>query len=89
MTTISLSKLELLSRLQSVGKIISPNNTLPIMDNILLDIQEGKVKISATDTQGRINTSIEGILIDSNVSICVEPKLLIGDTIFKDSIVYK
>jgi len=47
------------------------------MDNILLDIQDGKVNISATDTQGRINTSIEGILSTNNVSICVEPKLLI------------
>lgn len=77
MTTITFSKSELLSRLQSVSKIISPKNTLPIMDNILLDIREGKVKISATDHSGRINTSIEGILIDNDVSICVEPKLLI------------
>ncbi len=77
MTTITFSKSELLSRLQSVSKIISPKNTLPIMDNILLDIREGKVKISAADHSGRINTSIEGILIDNDVSICVEPKLLI------------
>lgn len=77
MITITFSKSELLSRLQSVSKIISPKNTLPIMDNILLDIREGKVKISAADHSGRINTSIEGILIDNDVSICVEPKLLI------------
>ena len=77
MTTISISKSELQSRLQSVSKIISPKNTLPIMDNILLDIQEGKIKISAAYHIGWINTSIEGILIDSNISISIEPKLLI------------
>lgn len=42
-----------------------------------MDIQEGKVKISAADHSGRINTSIEGVLSDNNVSVCVEPKLLI------------
>lgn len=47
------------------------------MDNILLDIQDGTVKISAADYQGRINTSIEGVLTDNNISVCIEPKLLI------------
>lgn len=77
MTTISISKSELLSRLQSVSKIISPKNTLPIMDNILLDIQDGTIRISAADHQGRMNTSIDGILTDNNISVCIEPKLLI------------
>ncbi|SBW05639.1 DNA polymerase III subunit beta [uncultured Dysgonomonas sp.] len=76
-TTITISKTELLSRLQSVSKIISPKNTLPIMDNILLDIQDGTIRISAADHQGRINTSIDGILTDNNISVCIEPKLLI------------
>lgn len=47
------------------------------MDNILLDIQDGTVRISAADYQGRINTSIEGILTDNNISVCIEPRLLI------------
>lgn len=76
-TTISISKSELLNRLVSVSKIISPKNTLPIMDNILLDIQDGTIRISAADHQGRINTSIDGILTDNNISVCIEPKLLI------------
>lgn len=77
MTTIQISKTELLNRLQSVSKIISSKNTLPIMDNILLDIQDGTIWISAADHQGRINTSIDGILTDNNISVCIEPKLLI------------
>ena len=75
--TITLSKSELLSRLISVSKIISSKPTLPIMENVLLDIQDGKVNISAADYQGRINTSIDGILTDGNISICIEPKILI------------
>lgn len=77
MTTIQISKTELLNRLQSVSKIISSKNTLPIIDNILLDIQNGTIRISAADHQGRINTSIDGILTDNNISVCIEPKLLI------------
>lgn len=76
-TTITISKTELLNRLQSVSKIISPKSTLPILENILLNIQDGKVNISAADYQGRMNTSIEGILTDNNLSICIEPKLII------------
>lgn len=76
-TTITISKTELLNRLQSVSKIISPKSTLPILENILLNIQDGKVNISAADYQGRMNTSIEGILTDNNISICIEPKLII------------
>lgn len=77
MATITISKSELLNRLQSANKIIPSKCTLPIMENILLDIQDGRVRISAADYQGRINTSIEGVLTDSNISICLEPKLLI------------
>ncbi|SHF50277.1 DNA polymerase III subunit beta [Dysgonomonas macrotermitis] len=76
-STITISSSELLKRLISVSKIISPKSTLPILENILLNIQDGKVNISAADYQGRMNTSIEGILTDNNISICIEPKLII------------
>lgn len=76
-TTINISKSELLSRLVSVSKIISSKPATPIMENILLDIQDGRVKISAADYLGRMNTSIEGILTDNNISYCIEPKLII------------
>lgn len=77
LTTITISKSELLSRLVSVSKIISSKPATPIMENILLDIQDGRVKISAADYLGRMNTSIEGILTDNNISYCIEPKLII------------
>lgn len=78
MTTITVSSTELLNRLLAVSKIIPSKVALPIMENILLDIQDGAVKISAVDYEGRMNTSIEGILTDNNISICIEPKLIIG-----------
>ena len=77
MTTFQISKTELLNRLVSVSKIIPSKCTLPIMENVLFDIQDGAIKISAAGHEGRINTSIEGIMTDNNVSICIEPKQLI------------
>ena len=76
-TNISISKSELLSRLSAVSKIISSKPSLPIMENILLVIKDGTVQLSAVDYQGRINTTIEGVLADTDVSICIAPKLLI------------
>lgn len=78
MTTINISKSELLSRLSAVSKIISSKPSLPIMENVLLVIKDGTVQLSAVDYQGRINTTIDGILSDTDISICIAPKLLIN-----------
>lgn len=77
MTTINISKSELLSRLSAVSKIISSKPSLPIMENVLLVIKDGTVQLSAVDYQGRINTTIDGILSDTDISICITQKLLI------------
>lgn len=47
------------------------------MENVLMDIQDGTINLSATSHEGRINTTITGILTDENISICIEPKLII------------
>ncbi len=77
MTTITISETELLNRLQIVSKIIPTKCTTPIMENVLMDIQDGTINLSATSHEGRINTTIRGILTDKNISICIEPKLII------------
>ena len=76
-TNITISKTELLNRLQIVSKIIPSKCTTPIMENVLMDIQDGTINLSATSHEGRINTTITGILTDENISICIEPKLII------------
>lgn len=76
-TTISISRTELLNRLQTVSKIIPAKCTTPIMENVLMEIEDGTIYFSAADYQGRINTSISGILTDNDISFCIEPKLMI------------
>ena len=72
--TFNVSKTEIQNRLQAVSKIIPSKVTLPILENILLDIKDGRINISAADYEGRMNTSIEGVLVENNISICIDPK---------------
>ena len=44
--------------LMLVGRVVSPTNTLPILNNILLKTENGLLKISSTNLEIAINTSI-------------------------------
>jgi DNA polymerase III subunit beta len=44
--------------LSMVGRIISPNNTLPILNNLLLKTENGQLKISSTNLEVAISTTI-------------------------------
>lgn len=44
--------------LLTVGRIISPNNTLPILNNLLLKTENGLLKISSTNLEVAITTQI-------------------------------
>lgn len=44
--------------LLTVGRIISPNNTLPILNNILIKTENGQLKISSTNLEVAISTVI-------------------------------
>lgn len=46
------------SGLATVGRIISPNNTLPILNNILIKTENGQLKISSTNLEVAISTTI-------------------------------
>ncbi len=44
--------------LVTVGRIISPNNTLPILNNILIKTENGQLKIASTNLEVAISTTI-------------------------------
>jgi len=58
-----------------VGKIVSAHGTLPILNNILLTTDSGRVKISATDLEIGINTWI-GAKVESEGSITIPARLI-------------
>lgn len=53
------SSTRLLKELQTIGGIIQTNNTLPILDNFLFDIQENKLTVSASDLETNMSVTLD------------------------------
>jgi DNA polymerase-3 subunit beta len=49
----------ILDNLQKVLSIINPRTTLPVLSNVLLQAEDGRVSISATDLEVSVRTSFE------------------------------
>ncbi len=48
----------LLSHLQTIGRVIASKNSLPILDGFLFELEGNKLKITASDAETRMVTSI-------------------------------
>jgi DNA polymerase III sliding clamp (beta) subunit (PCNA family) len=72
----SVSKSDLLTRLQDAGRIISRKPVNPIMECFLLRTSGGRLHISVADASGRIDTSFE-CTSDEDASICIEAGMTI------------
>lgn len=66
----------LLKQLQSVAGVLNSNNTLPILDNFLFDVEEGVLKITASDLETTMTTSVAIESKDSG-SVAVPAKTLL------------
>ncbi len=70
------SSTSLLRQLQAVSGVLSTNNTLPILDNFLFDVDKNELKISASDLETTMVTTLSIESKDSG-SIAVPAKLLL------------
>ena len=70
------SSSQLLKQLQILGGVINANNTLPILDNFLFELSNNELKISASDLETTMSTSIE-VEADQVGAIAVPAKLLL------------
>ncbi len=66
----------LLKELQKISGVLSSNNTLPILDNFLFDINSGKINIIASDLETTIITKLENKTSDDG-QITIPAKILI------------
>ena len=66
----------LLKELQKLNGVISTSNTLPILDNFLFEIEDGKIKIIASDLETTIISEIT-TESSSNGQITIPSKILI------------
>jgi len=67
---------ELLSRLQSINRVISSKNTLPILDNFLFEINDNTLTVTASDIETTMRTQITLDNVDGSGRIAIEAKRL-------------
>lgn len=70
------SSTTLLKQLSSINGVIASNPVVPILENFLCEIQNGSLKITASDLQTTIITELEVDAQESG-SIAVPAKILI------------
>jgi len=70
------SSSQLLKQLQVLGGVINSSNTLPILDNFLFELDQNELKISASDLETTMSTSIE-VESDSEGAIAISARLLL------------
>jgi DNA polymerase-3 subunit beta len=75
-----ISSTELLGHLQAISRVISNKNTLPILDNFLFNLSEGELKITASDLETTLITTIalENVTDEGSIAI---PARIITDTL--------
>ncbi|MCC8134929.1 MAG: DNA polymerase III subunit beta [Tannerellaceae bacterium] len=71
------SSTALLSRLQSISKVIASKNSLPILDSFLFDLNGNKLTITASDAETRLVTSVEVMNPDGAGLFAVLAKILL------------
>ena len=70
------SSAALLKQLSSINGVITTNPVVPILENFLFEISEGKLKITASDLQTSMITELEVVAYE-NGSIAVPARILI------------
>lgn len=73
---ITLSSTELLKKLNFLGAVISNSNSMPILDNFLFEIENGQLKITASDLETTMSTTID-VDFEGKASVAIPVKLLI------------
>ena len=74
---LTISKEQILAGLQSVQNIVSTRTTLPILSNVLLRAEEGRLDLTATDLDVTVTTAVEAS-IKAPGAITLPAKKLFG-----------
>ena len=70
------SSSQLLKQLQVLGGVINSSNTLPILDNFLFELNQNELKISASDLETTMSTTID-VESESEGSVAISARLLL------------
>lgn len=72
-----LSSLRLLKSLQALGGVIGSNNTLPILDDFLFSLKEGKLSITASDLETTMIITLEPEMQEGEGDVTIPARLLL------------
>lgn len=72
----TVSSTALLSHLQSIGRVINPKSTLPILENFLLKVEGNTLSLTASDLETTLVTSLELDNASADICLAVNAKLL-------------
>ena len=67
----------LFSRLQAISRVINSKNSLPILDCFLLELTDGTLSITASDSETTLSTFIEANEYDSDGRFAVNSKTIL------------
>jgi DNA polymerase-3 subunit beta len=70
------SSTTLLRHLQSISGVLNTSNNLPILDNFLFEITDGQLKVSASDLETTLITTLE-VHSEVNGKIAIPAKILV------------
>ena len=70
------SSTTLLRHLQSISGVLNTSNNLPILDNFLFEIENGQLKVSASDLETTMITTLE-VQSEENGKVAVPAKMLL------------
>ncbi len=73
----SLSSTALSSKLNILSKVISPKNSISILECFLFDIKDGKLTLTASDNTNMMNCTMDLIEYDSDGSFCVPNRIML------------
>ncbi len=71
------SSTDLLSHLQAISRVINSKNSLPILDNFLLQLEGNTLTMTASDIETTLITSMEVESADGNGKVAVASRLLL------------
>ncbi|MFO7880606.1 MAG: DNA polymerase III subunit beta [Bacteroidota bacterium] len=72
-----ISSTALLNRLHLVSKVVNSKNTLPILDNFLFSLDEETLKITASDLETTLTTSIEPDAVNGEGVVALDAKKIL------------
>lgn len=73
---IKVSSAALFSRLTSINRVLNSKNSLPILDCFLFEVADGKMNITASDSETTLVTSVDLISNDQDARFCIKAKTI-------------